>query len=103
MHFLRECVKKDVFKLKLCSYFETPLQKAEVCYVGGVVLEKNGHGENMSDVQEEPQLCRQTFSFEPLLFLNICSRAERGVVLPVASSGGEHFNFYFLRPLCSRG
>lgn len=41
MHFLRECVKKDVFKLKLGSYLETPLQKAKVCYAGGLVLERN--------------------------------------------------------------
>lgn len=57
MYFLTECVKKIVFKPKLGSYLETPLQKAEVSYVGGVVLEKSGHGENMSDAQEELQLC----------------------------------------------
>ena len=100
MDFLRDCVKKDVFKLKLGSYLETPLQKAKVCYVGGVVLEKNGHGENMS---EELQLCRRAFSFKSPLFLNSSRRAERGMVLPIASSGRRHFNLHFLRPLRSRG
>lgn len=103
MYFLRECVQKFVFKLKLGSYLETPLQKAEGSYVGGVVLEKSGHEENMSDAQEELQLCWQAFSLKSPLFFNSSRRIERGLVLPIASSGRGDFNLCFLRPLCSRG